>query len=84
MTMIPMPIDDGFEKREKQYIKILDKKTADLLQESGFLYMIEKYNASQEIYVFEKTEVLMSLLDEMRRGENFGEVCIVEDDTLLF
>ena len=40
--MIPMQIDDEIEKKEKEYIKILDHKTAEILLESGFLYMKEK------------------------------------------
>lgn len=84
MTMIPMQIDDKVEKKEKQYIKILDIKTAELISESGFLYMKEKFNANQEIYVFEKTEELEKLLSDLEKDECFSEVCIVEDDTLLF
>lgn len=82
--MIPMQIDDKVEKKEKQYIKILDIKTAELISESGFLYMKEKFNANQEIYVFEKTEELERLLSDLVKDECFSEVCIVEDDTLLF
>lgn len=84
MTMTPMQIDDNIEKNEKQYVKILDKKTADLIAESGFLYMKEKFNAEQEIYVFEKTEELERLLSEFEKNECFSEVYIIEDSTLLF
>ena len=84
MTMIPMQIDDKVEKKEKEYIKILDHKTAELLTESGFLYMKEKFNENQEIYVFEKADDLEALLKELEKDECFSEVCIVEDDTLLF
>jgi len=84
VTMIPMQIDDEIEKKEKEYIKILDHKTAEILLESGFLYMKEKFNANQEIYVFEKTKELEALLEELGKDECFSEVCIVEDDTLLF
>ena len=84
MTTIPMQIDDKIEKNEKQYIKILDNKTAELISKSGFLYMKEKFNANQELYVFEKTEELENLLIDLGKDECFSEACIVEDDTLLF
>ena len=81
--MIPMQIDDKIEKKEKQYIKILDHKIAESISNGGFLYMKEKFNGHQ-VYVFEKTHELEALLEEIRKDECFGEVCIVEDDTLLF
>lgn len=84
MTMIPMQIDDKIEKKEKEYIKIFDTKTAEILSESGFLYMKEKINASQDAYVFEKTAEIEAMLKELGNNECFSETYIVEDDTLLF
>lgn len=84
MTMIPMQTDDKIEKKEKKYIKILDQKTADLISDSGFLYMKEKINENQEVYVFEKTEELESILHELSKDECFSQMCVVEDNTLFF
>lgn len=82
--MIPMQTDDKIEKKEKKYIKILDQKTADLISDSGFLYMKEKINENQEVYVFEKTEELESILQELSKDECFSQMCVVEDNTLFF
>ena len=84
MTTIPMQIDDKIEKKEKEYIKIFETKTAELLAECGFLYMKEKINANQDVYVFEKTSEIETMLEELGKNGCFSETCIVEDDTLLF
>lgn len=68
----------------KNLIKILDKRVADTLLNGGFFYVEEIINNNQTIYVFQDTEELRSVLEQIEGSGEFEDVVIVEDDTLCF
>lgn len=68
----------------KNLIKILDKRVADTLLNGGFFYVEEIINNKQTIYVFQDTEELRSVLEQIEGSGEFEDVVIVEDDTLCF
>lgn len=49
---------------ENKFIKILDKKTADMLIKSGFSYLKEKTN-NENVYVFIITDDLVNSLSQI-------------------
>ena len=61
------------------FIKIFDKKTALALSERGFLYMKEKINKEQTVYVFEQTKALSLVVNE-----HFSTSEMIESDTLCY
>jgi hypothetical protein len=72
------------EKVEKTFIKIPNYETAEALSRCGFLYMKEKINHNQELYVFERTKELEDVLYSMHPEGCFNEHYVVEDCGLYF
>lgn len=67
-----------------KFIKILDEKVAKLLEGCGFLYVTERINENQAVYVFENTDELMNTIKDIISSSEYSATYICFGDTLSF
>lgn len=72
-----------FMVENKNFIKILDYETALRLSESGFSYIIEKFNGTQELYCFIDCEEIRAELLNMEFSAE-DKAYYIEEETLSF
>lgn len=69
---------------KKKYIKIFDKKIAEIIESGGFLYMKEKINDNQTVYVFDEDEAIYEILNQLREDGNYQEITYITEESLCF
>ena len=68
----------------QNFIKIFDEQLANAISAGGFSYITEKINENQNVFVFEKSDELVDLIDALIKQKNYSETIIVEDSKLNF
>lgn len=68
-----------------QFIKLLDERIANALNEGGFSYIKEKVNGNQTVYCFEDSPEIVEAIRTFCNKWNYQEtITIVQDSSLVF
>lgn len=73
------------ERMKKKFIKLIDERIANVLNDGGFSYIKEKINGNQTVYCFEESPELAEAIRGFCDKENYQEaIVIVQDESLFF
>lgn len=68
-----------------KFIKLLDERIANILNDGGFSYIEEKINGNQRLFCFEESPELVEAIRDFCGRQNYqNTVIVIQDDSLFF